>query len=67
MKQYESIKPICKHFKLSGKSKELLDTSMRALEMGGIHLMTWCATRMAHFVVACQRFGDLLVPVYNAM
>ena len=41
---------------------------MAALEMGhGIHLMTWCATRMAHFVVACVRFNQLVVPVYNTM
>ena len=56
-----------KHFKYSGKSKEILDNSMNALEMGSVHLLNWCATRMAHFVVACQRFDELLIPVYNAM
>ena len=41
---------------------------MAALEMShGIHLMTWCATRMAHFLEACKRFDELLIPVYNAM
>ena len=65
---YESLKLVVKHFKFSSKSKELLDNCMAALEMShGIHLMTWCATRMAHFLEACKRFDELLIPVYNAM
>ena len=65
---YESLKPVVKHFKFGSKSKELLDNCMAAPEMShGIHLMTWCATRMAHFLEACKRFDELLIPVYNAM
>ena len=65
---YESLKQLVKYFKFSSKSKELLDNCMAALEMShGIHLMTWCATRMAHFLEACKRFDELLIPVYNAM
>ena len=65
---YESLKPVVQHFKFSGKSKEFLDASMAALEMGhGMHLITWCATRMAHFLEASKRFDELLVPSYNAM
>ena len=65
---YDNLKPVVKHFKLSSKSKEQLDSSMVVLEMcHGVHLMTWCATRMAHFVIACQKFDELLVPVYNTM
>ena len=41
---------------------------MAALEMShGIHLITWCATRMVHFLKACKRFDELLIPVCNAM
>ena len=65
---YNNLKTVVKHFKFSGKSKELLDESIKVLEMTkGVHLMTWCATRMAHFLVACERFNSLLVPVYNTM
>lgn len=65
---YDNLKSVVKHFKFSGKSKELLDASMAMMEMGkGIHLVTWCATRMAHFLVACKKFNELLVPVYNTM
>ena len=65
---YNNLKTVVKHFKYSGKSKELLDASMNVLEMAkGVHLMTWCATRMAHFLVACMKFNELLVPVYNTM
>ena len=65
---YEALKIVVKHFKTSGKSKELSDESMKALEMSkGVHLINWCATRMAHFLVACNRFNDLLVPVYYTM
>ena len=35
--------------------------------MGGVHLITWCATRMAHFVTAFSHFDDLIVPVYYTM
>ena len=65
---YESLKPVVKHFKFSSKSEKLLDNCMTALEMShGIHLMAWCATRMTHFLEACKRFDELLIPVYNAM
>ena len=65
---YESLKPVVKHFKFSSKSKELLDNCMAALEMShGIHLVTWCTTRMVHFLEACKSFDELLIPVYNAM
>ena len=65
---YESLKPVVKHFKFSSKSEKLLDNCMTALEMShGIHLMAWCATIMTHFLEACKRFDELLIPVYNAM
>ena len=41
---------------------------MAALEMShDIHIMTWCATRMVHFLKACKKFDELLILVYNAM
>lgn len=40
---------------------------MAALDMVGVHLMIWSATRMAHFVTACSHIDDLLVPVYYTM
>ena len=67
-KLYEALKLVVKHFKSSGKSLELLNESMEVLEMSkGVHLMNWCATRMAHFLAACERFNVLLVPVYYTM
>ena len=65
---YESLKPVIKHFKFSSKSKELFDNCMAALEMShGIHLTTWCTTRMAHFLEVCKSFDQLLIPTSNAM
>ena len=65
---YESLKLVVKHFKFSSNSKKLLDNCMAALEMSHcIHLMTWCATRMAHFLEVCKRVDEFLIPVYNAM
>ena len=65
---YDSLKVVVKHFKNSGKSLELLNKSIELLIMSkGVHLMNWCATRMAHFLVACERCNELLVPVYYTM
>ena len=62
-----NLKAVVKHFKFRGKSKEILDNSMKALEMGSVHILNWCATRMAYFAVACQWFDELLIPVYNSI
>ena len=53
---------------MSNKSKELLKEAMDISEMtNGLHLISWCATRMAHFLQACIRFYELLIPVYTSM
>lgn len=58
---YGTLKTIVKHFKFSGKSKEHLDASMKMLDMAkGIHLVTWCATRMAHFLVGARKLTTSL-------
>ena len=33
----------------------------------GVHLISWCASRMAHFLSGCEKANDLLVPLYNTM
>ena len=63
---YESLKTVVSHFEMSNRS--LLVAAMEILEMTkGLHLISWCATRMAHFLQACLRFNELLVPVYTSM
>ena len=51
---YNCMKPVVKHFQHSSKSKECLDSAMAMLDLSPIHLMSWCATRMAHFIEACM-------------
>ena len=64
---YSTLRTVIKHFELSVKNKEKLDECMEILGMTPIHLLSWCSTRMAHFLEACVRFNKMLVPVYDAM
>ena len=65
---YEALRSVAKHFQSSVKSKEKLDEAMQMLEMRkGVHLISWYATSMAHFLTACNKFDELLVPAYNTM
>ena len=64
---YESLRPIVNHFSLSPLSKEVLDESLRILELKPIHLLSWCNTRMAHFLDACVRFDEIIVGVHDSL
>ena len=64
---YPCLKTVTKHFTNSCKSKEQLDKAMCMLELKPIHMLSWCATRMAHFMEACVSFDDILIPMYDTM
>ena len=65
---YEALRSVVAHFENSSKSKEQLNEAISILELHkGVHMMSWCATRMGHFLTACVKFNELLVAVYNTM
>ena len=64
---YEHLRPIVNHFALSSRSKELLDESMWMLELKPIHLLSWCNTRMAHFLDACDRFDTIILAIHDTL
>ena len=65
---YLSLWSVVKHFHCSAKSKELLDKALEMVEMErGVHLISWCATIMGHFLTVCGKANSLLVPLYNMM
>ena len=64
---YECIRTIIKHFQCSVKDTEILDTFVAILELGERHLISWCATRMAHFLEACDVLNSIIVALYHAM
>ena len=64
---YETLRTVIKHFESSVKNKEILDTAMEILEMTPLHLLSWCQTRMAHFLKSCSVFDDMLATVYDTM
>ena len=64
---YESLFSIVKNFSYSIKIKESLDQAMKMLQMTPFHLLSWCATRMCHFLDACVICDDSLVPLYNTL
>ena len=65
---YLSLRSVVKHFHCSVKSKELLDKALEMIEIEkGIHLISWCSTRIGHFLTACDKANSSLVPLYNMM
>ena len=64
---YESLRSIVNHFTLSSQSKDLLDESLRMLELKPIHLLSWCNTRMAHFLDACERFDTIILAIHDTL
>lgn len=64
---YECLRTVIKHFESSIKNKDLLDEAMEILELQPLHLMSWCQTRMGHFLKACKIMDEMLPAVYDAM
>ena len=64
---YECLRTVVKHFESSIKNKELLDEAMEILELQPLHLISWCETRMGHFLKACKVFDEMLPAVYDTM
>ena len=64
---YETVRTITQHFELSIKNREALNQAMEILELQPLHLVSWCQTRMAHFLTTCKLFSDSLVPLYDVM
>ena len=64
---YETLRTIIKHFECSIKNKEKLDECMEILEMNPVNLISWCQTRMAHFLTACVLTDKSLPAMYDIM
>ena len=54
-----SMSPVVKHFSYSAKNGETLDRAMELLEMTPLHLLSWCGTRMAHFLDASLQINKV--------
>ena len=64
---YECLRKFVKHFESSIKNKELLDEALEILESSPLHLISWCQTRMAHFLKAAKVFDDMIPAIYDVM
>ena len=40
---------------------------MDILEMNPLHILSWCQTRMAHFLKSCRVFDGMLAAVYDVI
>ena len=67
VKTYDCLGRLIKHFKMSTKRKEKLNEALAILEINRLKLLSWCGTRMAHFVTACKKFTKLLPTIYNCV
>ena len=61
------IKPILKHFKLSGKSSALLQQCLEIMAMKAFKLMTWCPARMANLLECSARTVKILFPICDML
>ena len=53
---YLGLRRVVKHFDCSIKCIELFDKALEMVEMEkDIHLISFCATRMGHFLTACDK------------
>ena len=65
---YNTLRSVVHFFQYSVRGKEALDQAIEIVEMRkGVHLISWCATRMTHLLPACEKANDLLVPLYNTI
>ena len=67
MEYYESLSPTVKNFSHSMKNKETLDQAMKMLQITPFYLLSWCATRMCHFLDSCVIGDDSVVLLYNTL
>ena len=61
------IKPILKHFKLSGKSSALLQQCLEIMAMKAFKLTTWCPARMANLLECSARTVKILFPICDML
>ena len=61
------LRRVVEHFESSIKNKELLDEALEILESTPLNLISWCQTRMAHFLKAARVFDEMLPGVYDVM
>ena len=54
------IRPIFRHFQLSGKSTCFLNDVLETINVKEVKLMTWCSTRMANLLDSCATTVGLL-------
>ena len=64
---YECLRRVVKHFECSVKNKEILDDALEILESTPLNLISWCQTRMAHFLKASRIFDEMLPGIYDVM
>ena len=64
---YENLRSILKHFANSPKSSELLNNTLKILDMSNIHLLNWGSTRMAGFLDARVGASKIIHPFLNTI
>ena len=63
----KNLKSILCHFAQSGRSTEILNAALAALEMHEVHQLTWGSTRMCSFLDSCLRCSTILVPLLDTI
>lgn len=61
------LKPVLKHFQMSGKSSFILNDALLIMEMKSLKAITWCPTRMANILTASKRTVEILFPLSDVL
>ena len=63
----EHLRPILRHYQLSGKSTSILNAALEAMDMKPVHMMTWCPTRMSNLLTSSAQTVENLFPICDTL
>ena len=63
----EGIRPVLRHFQLSGKSSSLLNDALLIMEMKQLKTITWSPTRMGNIITSSKRTVEILFPLVDTL
>ena len=67
VKFVEGIRPVLRHFQLSGKSSSILNNAIEIMDMKPLKTVTWSPTRMGNVVISSKRTVDILFPIADTL
>lgn len=61
------LRPVLRHFQLSGKSLSTLNAALEMLEMKKLKAVTWSPTRMTNILTSSGRTIEIMFPLHDVL